>query len=158
MSDAASTLCLACGFCCDGTLFAWVKLETPEEVEALRAAGMEVGRREDGTPAVHQCCPALKGRACQVYAVRPSACRRFRCNLLIAVDEGEVDVPEALATIAKTHEAIAEVARALKREGGRDDAAAATADVPSDAAPTPTVARERVEELLKRHFLGRSTP
>ena len=36
-----SQLCLACGFCCDGNLFAFVALSSPE-AQTLKAQGLEV--------------------------------------------------------------------------------------------------------------------
>ena len=72
-----SELCLACGLCCDGSLFGRVPL-APEEVDVARKNRLRVipsGR------AMEQPCAALEGGACTAYAERPNACRAFECRL-----------------------------------------------------------------------------
>ena len=41
-ASAAESLCLACGLCCDGTLFADVKLQPADEPERLRQHGLRL--------------------------------------------------------------------------------------------------------------------
>lgn len=72
-----SALCLACGLCCDGSLFGFVPLE-PAEIAPARARGLAVIASGRG---FEQPCPALRG-GCTLYAERPAACRRFTCRLL----------------------------------------------------------------------------
>jgi hypothetical protein len=122
-----STLCQRCGLCCDGTLFTHVPLH-PTEVEPLRALGLPVRKREDGTPLLPQRCAALDGRRCTAYAARPEGCRRYHCNLFAALAEGEVSLPEALAVVDGAH--------ALLASAG-----------PEHGPP--------VEDYLDRHFRGR---
>ncbi|RYZ38999.1 MAG: YkgJ family cysteine cluster protein, partial [Myxococcaceae bacterium] len=93
MSSALSTLCLHCGMCCDGTLFTQVPLKPPE-AEALRQRGLSLAVKEDGTQVLPQRCAALEGLCCTVYAERPEACRRYRCQLFNALAEGEVSLEE----------------------------------------------------------------
>ena len=97
-----STLCLHCGMCCDGTLFTHVPLR-PTEAGPLKALGLPVTEREDGTPILPQRCAALEGRTCTAYAQRPEGCRRYHCNLFSALSEGEVSLEEALATVDGAH-------------------------------------------------------
>lgn len=122
-----STLCQRCGLCCDGTLFTHVPLR-PTEVEPLRALGLPVREREDGTPLLPQRCAALDGRRCTAYAERPEGCRRYHCHLFAALAEGEVSLPEALAVVEGAH--------ALLASAG-----------PERGPP--------VEDYLDRHFRGR---
>jgi Fe-S-cluster containining protein len=97
-----TTLCLACGLCCDGTLFTQVPLRRTE-ASALQALGLPVREREDGTPVLSQRCAALDGRSCTAYAQRPETCRRYQCNLATALSEGEVSLQEALAVVDGAH-------------------------------------------------------
>jgi uncharacterized protein len=97
-----STLCQRCGLCCDGTLFTVVPLRPGEEAP-LRARGLPVVTRADGSPALPQRCAALEGHACTVYAERPDGCRRYHCHLFAALAEKEVELAEALAVVDQAH-------------------------------------------------------
>ena len=127
MSPSLSTLCQHCGLCCNGTLFTHVPLK-PTEVEPLRALGLPVKAREDGTSILPQACAALDGRRCTAYAARPEGCRRYHCQLFSALGEGEVSLPEALAVVDGAHARLA------------------------SAGPERS---EEVEDYLDRHFRGR---
>lgn len=110
-------LCLACGLCCDGSLFGRVGLE-PAEVLPARARGLSV--LSDGR-AFEQPCRALteepRGRGCAAYADRPAACRRFVCRLHeIHRREGGPLGPR-LAVVADARRRLAAVAA-----GGASDA------------------------------------
>jgi Fe-S-cluster containining protein len=124
-----STLCQRCGLCCDGNLFKSVPLQ-PTEVEPLRRLSLPVIERSDGSPGLAQRCAALEGRCCTVYAQRPEACRRYRCNLFTALAEGEVSLDEALTVVDGAHSQL----RAVE---------------------TGQAPREPAEAYLDRHFRGR---
>ncbi len=169
------SLCRRCGLCCDGTLFAWVAV-APQEVQSLRSLRLPVVQRSDGSPALRQPCPALSGRDCTVYAARPGPCRQFRCHQLIALEEGEIDLGEALGVVERTHQEIRGLARDAagsevpggpRREGQIPDPAsepevagvvdAARRQVAAGtASPRVLSALERIEALLARDFLGRA--
>lgn len=97
-----STLCLRCGLCCDGTLFTHVPLRHTE-AGPLKALGLPVTEREDGTPLLPQRCAALEGKTCTAYAQRPEGCRRYHCHLFSALSEGEVSLEEALSVVDGAH-------------------------------------------------------
>lgn len=101
-----STLCLACGMCCDGNLFTQVPL-AEDEATRLRERGLPVISREDGSPALRQRCDALAGRCCTVYAERPAACQRHVCMLHAALAADELSLPEALAIVEKAQALLA---------------------------------------------------
>jgi hypothetical protein len=124
-----STLCQRCGLCCDGNLFTSVPLQGAE-VETVRRLSLPVIARADGSPGLAQRCAALEGRCCTVYSERPEACRRYRCNLHVALAEGEVSLNEALTVVDEAHARLRAVA----------------------AAQAP---REEAEAYLDRHFRGR---
>ncbi|RYZ37142.1 MAG: YkgJ family cysteine cluster protein [Myxococcaceae bacterium] len=150
-----STLCLHCGMCCDGTLFTQVPLQ-PNESGSLTRRGLALTAREDGAVVLPQPCAALDGRCCTVYTERPEACRRYRCQLLNALAEGEVSLDEAKGVVDAAHARVEAVARALPSvEGGPSSsmrrARAAVATLPPEAREVLTQA----EAFLDRHFRGR---
>jgi len=67
------TLCLACGLCCDGSLFGRVPLAPDDARTHLRVIASGAS--------FEQPCSALVGGACRVYTTRPRACRAFTCKL-----------------------------------------------------------------------------
>ena len=97
--DPASALCTACGLCCDGTLFARVRVRADEE-ERIAARGLAIAPRGEKRY-FEQPCPRLEQGCCTIYADRPLSCTRYRCRLLLALDGGEVALPEALAKVTE---------------------------------------------------------
>jgi len=108
MSDA-SALCLNCGLCCDGTLFAKAKL-LPAELPAARQACKSTGT--DATEVLTLPCHFLRGTACGIYDERFHVCRKFRCELLKKLQSGIVSLKEASAIVADAkrwrHDALAD--------------------------------------------------
>jgi uncharacterized protein len=95
---SAQSLCLGCGFCCDGTIFSEVSLKPEDEVAPLAANGIHV--LWDRDPHVFkQPCAAHKNCACTVYLDRPHGCRRYQCELLKRFKANEVSMNEALRII-----------------------------------------------------------
>lgn len=126
MADA-STLCRRCGLCCDGTLFASVPV-TESEAARVRARGLVVVTRTDGSSAVRQRCAALVDAGCGVYAQRPGRCHDYRCMLLVACAEGEVSYAEAAVVVDEARRLLAGglpgarafVGRHFDRRAGRE--------------------------------------
>ena len=112
MNSGVSQLCLACGMCCDGTLFGFVALRSGEDA-VLKASGLDPKPRKDGRWSLPQPCAALRGTACSAYATRPAGCRDFNCGLVQALNEGEVTLEEALAVVERAHALRESVERAL---------------------------------------------
>ena len=59
--DSGEQLCLACGLCCDGTLFDLVKLEASDDAAKLKTLGLPVKVSRGKTPVARfpQPCAAL---------------------------------------------------------------------------------------------------
>jgi Fe-S-cluster containining protein len=94
--DEAS-ICIGCGFCCDGTLHGHADID-PDDQPAVLAAGMAIIR--DGEKLMfRQPCPNFSCGRCSVYAKRPAVCRGYRCKLRKGVDEGRIGVAEARGKI-----------------------------------------------------------
>jgi hypothetical protein len=60
-----------------------------------------------------QPCAAHDGQ-CRVYARRPTACRHYRCDLLKRVEEGGIELDEALRLIGETIRLNRELAQAIR--------------------------------------------
>ena len=112
MTDPVETLCLQCGLCCNGVLFADVRREGADPSSLFQKHG----------PRVRQPCPAFNADdgTCGIYADRPSRCCRFECKQLIAVRAGEKSEAAAVRKIREARKLVREVERSLV-ELGFDD-------------------------------------
>lgn len=102
------SLCLQCGLCCNGVLFADVRPE-PGDNSPLFA----------GRSRVNQPCPALNSAtcACAIYSGRPARCRKFECRQLLGVQAGEITPDAALKRIRKARQLVTKVERLLTELG-----------------------------------------
>jgi hypothetical protein len=98
VATAGETLCRACGFCCDGTLFGWVDLDAAER-RPLRSLPL-VGAA-DGSVRLLQPCAAHAPAGCTVYGERPRTCASYRCDLLRSLEERSIDLDAALAHVSE---------------------------------------------------------
>ena len=91
----AQSLCMACGLCCDGTLFNQAKLEPDDDLTELSALGARIhgDRKFFDLP-----CQAHKG-ICTIYNHRPRICGDFGCRLLISHSFGEISYEDATKII-----------------------------------------------------------
>jgi len=119
----AEGLCLACGLCCNGVIFADVKLQPNDDPVRLRSCGLPISRDQsgNGTPRFTQPCAALDGCRCQIYPDRPKYCREFECALLKRVKGGKLGVVAALRTIGVARGKADRVRRLLGRLGDTDE-------------------------------------
>lgn len=119
---AAQQLCLSCGLCCNGVIFADVQLQPGDSATRLRELG--VALREPRSPGARpvkilQPCPAFDGK-CRVYADRPRYCREFDCALLKSLAAGKVTESGAMK-IVTTAQRRAEKVRKLLRQLGETE-------------------------------------
>jgi Fe-S-cluster containining protein len=118
-TDAVSQLCPKCGICCNGVLFADVKLRKGDDIQQLAELGLSLekkGRKQ----AFAQPCACFDGTLCRIYSERPAYCRAFECGLLKRVQASELGADAALKTIAKAQR-LAEKVRGLLRRLGQSD-------------------------------------
>lgn len=101
-------LCKSCGLCCDGHLFAWVKLRSPELVP-LESLGVHV-LREPPHRGFSLPCPLWNGM-CTIHESPqyPRACRTYKCKLLKQVLDDTVLLPDALKVVQDAKIMIEEV-------------------------------------------------
>ncbi len=121
---SAEDLCLACGLCCDGTLFGHVRLVAGDDAKKLKALGLPVVAPRTGSAAKRfpQPCAALcADGTCRVYADRPAQCRSFECGVFKAARAGEIPFSNALRTVKQARRLAATVRRLLRALGDTDD-------------------------------------
>lgn len=108
MTPLTDTLCLQCGLCCNGVLFADVRPEPGDESPLFA-----------GRSRVNQPCPAFDHDtcACAIYSERPVRCRRFECRQLLGVQAGEITTDAALKRIRKARQLAAKVETLLAELG-----------------------------------------
>lgn len=126
---AEQQLCVKCALCCNGVIFADVKLQGADRAEELRRLGLlvtEPARRRgnaagiSAAPYFSQPCAALRGCRCALYCARPSYCRDFECALLKAVNAGVVRPSKALRLIRSALARVDKVERLLLLLGNRE--------------------------------------
>jgi uncharacterized protein len=113
----AGELCMACGLCCTGHLFIWVKLK-PSELGPAERLGMQVSRSDPTQRGFSQPCPLWKG-LCTIHETPqyPRACRAYRCKLLKQLMAEEVTLPEAHAVVGQAQAMIASLDAVLPPSG-----------------------------------------
>lgn len=96
--EPTTALCIACGLCCDGSLFQRVDI-TPGERRAARRHQLRV---IDQGRAIAQPCAGLDARhGCRLYGERPERCARFVCQLHERVRRGETSLDDAVAAVSR---------------------------------------------------------
>ncbi len=98
-NSPANQLCKACGLCCTGHLFVWVKLR-PSELDPAEAMGLHVYRDDPTQRGFSLPCPLWQG-ACTIYTSRhyPKGCRAYTCDVYDELVRETLTLPEALAVI-----------------------------------------------------------
>ena len=117
---ASEQLCLACGLCCDGTLFDGVQLEEGDSVPHLRSLGLPVTLSRARKPVARfpQPCAALCADCtCRLYAHRPRQCRSFECGVYKKALAGKMEADTALRLVKKARRQADKVRRLLLRLG-----------------------------------------
>src|SRR4051812_42491242 len=118
--NPANVLCMGCGLCCDGSLFADAELAA-RETTPLDILGLEVENADHGEPAVLlQPCAAFKRKRCSIYPHRPNCCRTFECRLLKQAASGAISVDRAKEIIANVLKEIGRVKVLLAHLGQPD--------------------------------------
>jgi uncharacterized protein len=118
--NAIDQLCINCGLCCNGVLFADVKLRRGDD--ARRLAGRGLALEKKGTlQAFAQPCACYDGKFCRIYAERPVRCRTFECGLLKRVSAGELRAAAALNKIARARRLRADVDKLLRCADSDDE-------------------------------------
>jgi uncharacterized protein len=121
---AAEQLCLACGLCCNGVIFADVKLQAGDNPSALRASGLPLrpaSTRHGKRFCFDQPCAAFDGVYCRIYASRPSYCRAFECLELKRLKAGRSTLAAGLTLVRRARRRVEGVLRLLRELGDTDE-------------------------------------
>lgn len=121
----ANSLCLECGLCCNGVIFADVQLRPGDNAARLRALGLAFAPKSNaGVEKFRQPCAAFGGCKCNIYSERPKYCREFECLLLKNVQAGEVKFNEARRLIRSALKQADTVKKLLRVLGDTDESLA----------------------------------
>lgn len=158
-AEIASRLCIACGMCCDGTLFQIVRMQPGDAPAALGRLGMKI-RSRDGAFFMEQPCPALLASGCTIYEQRPTRCRHFQCQQIDRIEAGLITEEQAQATITQARRQVAEVRRLIEESGLREDGQALSdryervISTPVNAVLEPDMLAVREELVAAMHTLS----
>lgn len=112
-ASEATTLCKACGLCCTGHLFSWVRLKAVE-LTPLEKMGLPVIRSDPRQRGFLQPCPMWNG-TCTIYDSPnyPRGCDSYKCKLLRELLDESVSLSKALKVIKQAQKKIHDVERLL---------------------------------------------
>lgn len=116
MSELAEKLCLSCGLCCNGVIFADVQLQRGDNAARL----IEIGMLKRNAKKFPQPCAMHDGCRCNIYTDRPQYCRKFECLLLQNVQERRITEVAALSVIKDARKKAARVRELLEQLGDND--------------------------------------
>lgn len=106
--------------CCNGVLFADVRLRPGDDPVRLAALGIPLKKRGD-LKRFQQPCVCLEGNRCRIYADRPERCRTFECRLLQRAQAGEISSANALKSIREARRQADGVRQILRDLGDTDE-------------------------------------
>ena len=110
MTDSsANLLCKACGLCCSGHLFAWVRLNA-SELDKVEKLGLNVIRDDPRQRGFLQPCPVWNG-VCTVYSSSdyPKSCEKYKCKQFKELAEEKTSLTDAMMKVQQAHEMIREL-------------------------------------------------
>lgn len=117
-------LCLACGLCCDGTLFDHVVLQPGDDAKRLKSLDLPVtlSRGKEPVARLPQPCAALcADRTCRAYAHRPKQCRTYECMVFQDARSGRLEHAAALRLVRRARRQADRVRQLLRRLGDADE-------------------------------------
>lgn len=111
----ATMLCKACGLCCTGHLFSWVRLKATE-LTPLEKLGLPVIHNDPRQRGFTQPCPMWNG-SCTIYdhINYPRGCDSYKCKLLRELLNESILLEDALEVVGETKELIRKMERQLPK-------------------------------------------
>lgn len=123
-SGDSGSLCLECGLCCNGVIFADGQLQPEDDASHLRSLGLKFAPNRQSTIGNRkflQPCACFDGRNCNIYPDRPKYCREFECLLLKSLKAGHTDTAAALRVIRNARQRVEKVKRLLRDLGNTEE-------------------------------------
>jgi uncharacterized protein len=165
-ADAATSLCTACGMCCNGLLYPFAHLSDRDEARIERHALPVI--RNANAAVFRQPCTFHRGNRCTVYEDRFSVCAGYECALLNGVQTGRIPLAAARGVLRQVLELVEELRGNLGLDASQESIAPALNErirsLGNDgAALSPGDARFALRVrvlwlLFHRHFDGRVHP
>lgn len=105
----ANLLCKACGLCCSGHLFSWVRLDA-NELDGIEQLGIHVIRNDPRQRGFLQPCPMWNG-ICTIYEEPqyPRSCKRYKCKVFRQLLDDDISLPAAMTIVQDTLTLIREI-------------------------------------------------
>lgn len=122
--NSGEQLCLACGLCCDGTLFDNVQLGRGDDAKKMKALGLPVTVSRAPTPVAffrQPCTASCSDRTCRVYADRPVQCRTFECGVFKDAQAGRIPFADALRLVKQARRRADNIRQFLHKLGDTDE-------------------------------------
>jgi hypothetical protein len=122
--ESTGDLCLACGLCCDGTLFDGVKLEPGDNARKLDALGLPItvwSGKKTFARFPQPCAALCEDRTCRLYANRPRQCRVFECGVFKDAKAGGIAFPAALRLVKQARRRADKIRRLLRELGDTEE-------------------------------------
>ena len=111
------TICIKCGFCCDGTLFQHAHLDPGERGHLPEKIDQNSFTEEEKDFFMLPC--GYFSEKCTIYdRQRANLCASYRCQLLKDFAEGKVELSDALQIVSEAMEMRAELFEQYKRISG----------------------------------------
>jgi len=120
----ANSLCLECGLCCNGVIFADVQVQAGDDAAGLQSLGLAFIKSKAGISKFKQPCTAFAGCQCNIYSQRPKYCREFECLLLKSVKCGHTEHAAASRIIRSALQRVKKVKRLLQELGDSEESLA----------------------------------
>jgi len=115
-------LCKACGLCCNGAIFADVRLRSKDDKNRLSNLGLTIKSSPAGRISrLLQPCAAYQGCQCRIYPERPDYCRQFECALLKKVLAGVLKKETALQIISQAIDELRRINQYLVQLGNNNE-------------------------------------
>lgn len=111
MTDSnANLLCKACGLCCSGHLFSWVRLNAPE-LDKIEKLGLKVIRSDPRQRGFVQPCAMWRDGVCSVYTSPdyPRSCEKYKCQVLKRLLDDDISLSDAMPILQETLALIHEI-------------------------------------------------
>ena len=128
-SADSNPLCLECGLCCNGVIFANGQLQPDDDVDRLRALGLKLlpnRKSQIANRKFIQPCAAFDGCRCGIYSERPQYCRAFECALLKKFNDQKINADAALRIIRRARRQAGKIAKLLEDLGDENEHKALT--------------------------------
>lgn len=111
-----SDLCVACGMCCDGTMFGNVVAHEHEMEQMISLGAGTKYNEEENKHFFLQPCPAHVNGSCSIYETRPKTCSSYKCHLLKRVLRNENTPEQALVKVNRMRKAMKDLGVSSVRE------------------------------------------